>query len=49
MANGNAGFVMEGPREDGVMQQMPVHPEDAAQQAAAAQKGSFPVPCIFKQ
>ncbi|XP_056107036.1 thymine DNA glycosylase, tandem duplicate 1 isoform X1 [Rhinichthys klamathensis goyatoka] len=38
MANGNAGFMMEGPREDGVMQQMPVHPEDAAQQAAAAQK-----------
>ncbi|XP_043084336.1 thymine DNA glycosylase, tandem duplicate 1 isoform X2 [Puntigrus tetrazona] len=39
MANGNAGFMMEGPREDGGMQQMPVHPEDAAQlEPAAAQK-----------
>ncbi|XP_026116667.1 G/T mismatch-specific thymine DNA glycosylase-like isoform X2 [Carassius auratus] len=39
MANGNAGFMMEGRREDGGMQQMPVHPEDAAQlEPAAAQK-----------
>ncbi|KTF75385.1 hypothetical protein cypCar_00018300 [Cyprinus carpio] len=39
MANGNAGFMMEGHREDGGMQQMPVHPEDAAQlEPAAAQK-----------
>lgn len=42
MANGNAGFMMEGHREDGGMQQMPVHPEDAAQlEPAAAQKGVF--------
>ncbi|XP_052399324.1 G/T mismatch-specific thymine DNA glycosylase-like [Carassius gibelio] len=39
MANGNAGFMMEGPREDKGMQQMPVHPEDAAQlEPAIAQK-----------
>ncbi|XP_005163071.1 thymine DNA glycosylase, tandem duplicate 1 isoform X1 [Danio rerio] len=38
MANGSAGFMMEGQREDAGMQQMPVHPEDAAQlQPAAAQ------------
>ncbi|XP_050955718.1 thymine DNA glycosylase, tandem duplicate 1 isoform X2 [Labeo rohita] len=36
MANGNAGFMMEGPREDGGMQQMPVHPEDVAQMDPAA-------------
>lgn len=41
MANGNAAYMMEGPREEGGMQQMPVHPEDAAQQEPAApQKGS---------
>uniref|UniRef100_A0A672SIQ1 G/T mismatch-specific thymine DNA glycosylase n=1 Tax=Sinocyclocheilus grahami TaxID=75366 RepID=A0A672SIQ1_SINGR len=39
MANGNAGFMMEGPREDGGMQQMPAHLDDAAQlEPAAAQK-----------
>ncbi|XP_051979141.1 thymine DNA glycosylase, tandem duplicate 1 isoform X1 [Xyrauchen texanus] len=32
MANGNAAFMMEGPREEGGMQQLPLHPEDAAQQ-----------------
>lgn len=47
MANGNAGFMMEGPREDKSMQQMHVHPEDAAQlEPAAAQKGSYPGLCF---
>ncbi|XP_051975852.1 G/T mismatch-specific thymine DNA glycosylase-like isoform X2 [Xyrauchen texanus] len=36
MANGNAAFMMEGPRGERGMQQMPVHPEDAAQQEPGA-------------
>lgn len=38
--------MMGGPREEGVMQQMPLHPEDAAQQEPGApQKGSVSI-CI---
>ncbi|KAA0724430.1 G/T mismatch-specific thymine DNA glycosylase [Triplophysa tibetana] len=36
MANGNAPYMMGGPREEGVMQQIPLHPEDAAQQEPGA-------------
>ncbi|XP_051545234.1 G/T mismatch-specific thymine DNA glycosylase-like isoform X2 [Myxocyprinus asiaticus] len=36
MANGNAAVMMEGPREERGMQQMPVYPEDAAQQEPGA-------------
>lgn len=51
MANGNAAYMMEGPREEGGMQQMPVHPEDAAQQQPGApQKGSASIfMCLRKQ